>query len=110
MFKLVIVTDPDSAHGFRLSGVDVVEAKDLAEAKKRIIELINDDSSGIIAVNEEFMAVIDERTREKIEKIYRPVVISFPAKRRLAVGEMRREDLARLIRRAVGFDIRLRGE
>jgi len=110
LFKLVIVTDPDSAHGFRLSGVDVVEVEGLGEAKKRIIELINDDSSGIIAVNEEFMAAIDERTREKIEKIYRPVVISFPAKRRLAVGEMRREDLARLIRRAVGFDIRLRQE
>lgn len=110
MFKLIIVTDPDNAPGFRLSGVDVVEIEDAADAKKRIVELINDDSSGIIAVNEEFMAAIDNRTREKIDKIYRPVVISFPAKKRLAEGEPRRDYLARLIRRAVGFDIKLRQE
>ncbi len=107
MFKLVVVTDPDSAHGFRLSGVDVIEVEDITDAKKRIIELINEDSSGIIAVNEEFISAIDERTRQKIEKIYRPVVIAFPAKKRLSEGEPRRDYLARLIRRAIGFDIKL---
>lgn len=108
MYKLVVVTDPESAHGFRLAGVDVVEVVDAQEARGQIISLINDDDSGIVAVNEDFIAAIDDRTREKIEKIYRPVVVPIPSKKKIEVAEERREYLARLIRRAVGFDIKLR--
>ncbi len=40
MYKFVVVTDPDSAPGFRLAGVDVLEASSLDEAKKIIHLLI----------------------------------------------------------------------
>jgi V/A-type H+-transporting ATPase subunit F len=108
LYKLIVVTDSENAHGFRLAGVDVVEANNTQEARDQIIALINDDDSGIIAVNEDFMAAIDDRTRDKIEKIYRPIVVPIPAKKKIEVAEERREYLARLIRRAVGFDIKLR--
>lgn len=108
MYKLVVVTDPENAHGFRLAGVDVVEVRDPQDVRGKIVSLINDDDSGIIAVNEDFMAAIDDRTRDRIEKIYRPIVVPIPARKKIEVAEERREYLARLIRRAVGFDIKLR--
>lgn len=108
MYKLVVLTDSDTADGFRLAGVDVEVADSPEIARKALNSLIDDDASGIIAVNEKMMAVIDERTQRKIDSIYRPIVISLPIKEKLEMGEDHRAYLARLIRRAIGFDITLR--
>jgi V/A-type H+-transporting ATPase subunit F len=108
LYKLLVLTDSDTADGFRLAGVDVEVADSPEAARKRLNALLDDDSSGIIAVNEKMMAVIDERTQKKIDSIYRPIVISLPIKEKLEMGEDHRAYLARLIRRAIGFDITLR--
>jgi V/A-type H+-transporting ATPase subunit F len=108
LYNLIVLTDPDNADGFRLAGVDVeiVESVDLV--RERLNRLLDDEASGIIAVNEQFMAAIDERTQKKIDSIYRPLVISLPIREKLVFGEDHRAYLARLIRRAIGFDITLR--
>ena len=108
MYKLVVLTDPDTADGFRLAGVEVKVVDSEEEARKTLNSLIDDDTSGIIAVNEKLMAGIDERTQNKIDSIYRPIVISLPIKEKLEMGEDHRAYLSRLIRRAIGFDITLR--
>lgn len=110
MYKVVVVTDPSTASGFRLAGVDVYEIEDLEAAKKEINRLLDDDKTGILAVNEEFLAEIDERVKERIEATYRPIVVSLPVKEKIgAVGE-RKALLARLVHRAVGFDVTLKKE
>ncbi|HET6351324.1 MAG TPA: V-type ATP synthase subunit F [Coriobacteriia bacterium] len=108
MYKLIVLTDPDNADGFRLAGVDVQVIDDLDRVRERLNQLLDDEDSGIIAVNEQMMAAIDERTQKKIDSIYRPLVISLPIREKLAFGEDHRAYLARLIRRAIGFDITLR--
>lgn len=108
MYKLVVLTDNDTGDGFRLAGVDVVTVESPEEARKRLNELIDDDSSGIVAVNEAYMAEIDERTQQKIASTYRPIVISLPIREKLHTDEDHRAYLSRLIRRAIGFDITLR--
>ena len=108
MYKVVVLTDSDTADGFRLSGVDVEIADSGEMARKQLNALLDDDSSGIIAINEKMMAAIDERTQKKIDSIYRPIVISLPIKEQLEMGEDHRAYLSRLIRRAIGFDITLR--
>ena len=45
---------------------------------------------------------------EKIDSIYRPIVIPLPIKESIEMAGERRAYLARLIHRAVGFDITLR--
>ncbi|MCL5291574.1 MAG: V-type ATP synthase subunit F [Actinobacteria bacterium] len=107
MYKLVILTKSESAFGFRLAGVDVLEANDAEEAKKQLVALINDDRSGIVAIDEDLMAQMDDRVKEKIDKLYRPIVIPIPAKDRVESSDARPEYIRRLIRRAVGFDIKL---
>jgi V/A-type H+-transporting ATPase subunit F len=104
----VVLTDPDNADGFRLAGVDVQVVDSEDRINEYLNRLIDDDDSGIIAVNEHMMAGVDERTQRKIDSIYRPLVISLPLKEKLEMGEDHRAHLARLIRRAIGFDITLR--
>jgi len=103
-----VLTDSGTADGFRLSGVATVVADSPEMTRVQLNALIDDESSGIIAVNERLMAGIDERTQLRIDAIYRPIVISMPIKEMLEVGDEHRAYLARLIRRAIGFDITLR--
>jgi len=105
LYKFVVVTDPDSAPGFRLAGVDVLEASGLDDAKKIIPALIYKDDTGIIAINEDFMAVLDEKTLEKINKTYRPIIIPIPAKIK---GIDRTSYIERLLQRAIGYKIVVR--
>lgn len=109
MRKLVVLTDPESADGFRLAGVDVVEVKegDRVAIKKKLVSLINDDDIGIIAINEDFTKSVDEGTRVRIDKLYRPIVVSIPSKKKLGSEDLRSAYLAEVIRKAVGFDIKV---
>jgi V/A-type H+-transporting ATPase subunit F len=108
LYKLIVLTDSDNADGFRLAGVRVVIVDSPDQVREKLNNLLDDEDSGIIAVNEQLMAGVDERTQKKIDSIYRPLVISLPIRERLAMGEDHRAYLARLIRRAIGFDITLR--
>ena len=108
MYKVVVLTDSDNAAGFRLAGVDVETADSMAEAHAHMAALLDDDSVGIIVVNEVLTEAIDERMARKIDSIYRPIVVSLPIREKLEVATDHQAYLARLIRRAIGFDITLR--
>jgi len=106
LYKFVVVTDPDTAPGFRLAGVDVVEASSVEEAKKIIPSLLFKDDTGIVAVNEDFMASLDEKLMERIEKTHRPIIIPIPSR----IRQIDRTDyIEKLLRRAIGYNIVVRG-
>ena len=110
MYKLVVIASPDFAYGFRLAGVDVLEASGQDEARKQLLAAINDDRSGIVAVDEDYMSEMDLALQAKIERLYRPIVISIPTPKKLKDMGASRRYLARFIKRAIGFDIKLREE
>ncbi|MDD1673322.1 MAG: V-type ATP synthase subunit F [Methanomicrobiales archaeon] len=105
MYKFVVVTDPDTAPGFRLAGVDVVEVPNPDEAAKILTALLHRDDTGIVAVNEEYMSSLDEKLMSRIDKSYRPIIIPIPA------GSKRMDRtsyIERLLQRAIGYNIVLR--
>ncbi len=108
MYKVVVVTDPETADGFRLAGVTVVEVATQEAAQEQIHVLLDDDTTGILALNESFFNGMDDKTQQKVDSIYRPIVIPLPVKETVeSIGE-RRAYLSRLIHRAIGIDITLR--
>jgi V/A-type H+-transporting ATPase subunit F len=104
----VVITDPETADGFRLAGVEVQACDSSEVAVERLAALLDDESAGIIVINEGLAASIDSRLQKKIDSLYRPIVISLPIREKLELGEDHHAYLARLIRRAIGFDIALR--
>ncbi len=105
MHKFVVVTDRDSAAGFRLAGVDAFEATGPEDAKGIITSLIKKDDMGIVAVNEDFLTLLDEKLREKLEKLHRPIVIPIPPRSK---GADRRSYIERLLRKAIGYNVVMR--
>jgi V/A-type H+/Na+-transporting ATPase subunit F len=110
--RVVILTDSDTADGFRLAGVETMEGKegDTAGNKAKILSLVNDDDVGIVGVSEEYFSELDEATRAKIERLERPIIVTVPVTKHLEASEARHAYLAKMIRRAIGFDIKIGGE
>ena len=105
MYRFVVVTDPETAPGFRLAGVEVLEVATVAEAMSVIPPLLFKDDTGIVAVNEDFMASLDAKLMEKIEKTHRPIILPIPSRTR----QINRVDyIERMLRRAIGYNIVVR--
>lgn len=105
MYKVVVITDPESATGFRLAGSDVLEAEDYHEASQLISTLIHEEETGIIAIREDYLANLDNSLFEQIERCYHPVIIPIPAPRK---GDEVSGYIERLLRRAIGYNVVMR--
>lgn len=105
MFKVVVITDPESATGFRLAGSDVLEVEDSYEASQVLSSLLHEEETGIIAIREDFLANLDKSLYEQVERCYHPVIIPIPAPRK---GDEVSGYVERLLRRAIGYNVVMR--
>ncbi len=105
MYKVVVITDPESATGFRLAGSDVMEAEDALDASRALSSLLHEEEAGIIAIREDFLANLDKTLYEQVERCYHPVIIPIPAPRK---GDEVSGYVERLLRRAIGYNVVMR--
>jgi V/A-type H+-transporting ATPase subunit F len=91
--------------GPRLAGVRVVEAGRGEEAA-RFRELLAGDDLGVLAVDEEVLDLVPADERRRKDRAL-PVVIPFALPRRWSEAGRGRDYVAALIRRAVGYHVKL---
>jgi V/A-type H+-transporting ATPase subunit F len=105
LYRLAIITDPETATGFRLAGVEVREAATPQDALEHLRTLLPLDY-GLIAVNEDLLAGSDAERARLLRGRDLPIVLPFPAPRQqLESGE---EYIARLVKEHIGFYVKLR--
>jgi V/A-type H+-transporting ATPase subunit F len=102
---MAIITDPETATGFRLAGVEVREAEDAQGALEHLRALVPLDY-GLIAVNEDLLQGTDHDVARLLRDRDLPILIPFPAPRaKLESGE---DYIARLVKEHIGFYVKLR--
>jgi V/A-type H+-transporting ATPase subunit F len=106
MYKFVVIADPDTSPGYRLAGVEAYDAAGPGQARELLASLSANDGIGIIAVSEEMLDMLDEKFRDRMERLHRPIVIAVPSRLRTAD---RRLYIERLLRKAIGYNIVMRG-
>jgi vacuolar-type H+-ATPase subunit F/Vma7/RNA polymerase subunit RPABC4/transcription elongation factor Spt4 len=79
--RIVVVTDPATAEGFLLSGVDVESFVDPREARDEVGRLLKDDTTEILLVNDNFLDGADDRVKQHMKSSHPPVLISLPVMR-----------------------------
>lgn len=104
MGRLVVVTTPELAPGFRLAGVATEAVPSAAAAARAVAELVAAPDTAVVAVHEPFFAAFDPQARESLGMSLAPIVVALPAGA-AAGGESRQERLAELLRRAIGYRI-----
>jgi len=100
--KIAVVGDSTFASGFSLAGVENCFVLEGAEAEAKVAKLLEDTGFGIVIVSERDLERFDWRLRKKIEAVAKPVVVAI-ADRQGSVEQS--ESLAKLIKRAIGFDL-----
>ena len=105
MYKVAVITDAETATGFRLAGVEVREADTPAQA----LDLIREYTTagyGLIAVNEDLLQGTEEARTRLMRGRDLPLVVPLPpARANLESGEAY---ISRLVKEHIGFAVKLR--
>ncbi len=87
MAKLVAVSDPDTALGFRLAGIEVAEAAGAKDAAERLLRLHRTKEAGVVIYNEEYRAGLSEQQQAVLDESIEPVFFAVPVARARRTAE-----------------------
>lgn len=107
MARLLVITDPDTALGFQLAGVEVREVSTKEEAAERLLALLQTKDAGLVIYNEEYRAALPETGQVALEESLNPVFFAIPVAQAQHAGEPREQYLGRLLRRAIGHQLKI---
>jgi len=118
MSRILALVRPDLGSGFALTGIDVQSVADPSELRRSLsaaimppaVETGEGPRYGMVVVEEELMAGLEEEERARFADVVVPLLFEVPGE--LAwkeVVEGPTEDyVARLIRRAVGYQLNIK--
>jgi len=105
VYKVAVITDGETATGFRLAGVEVREAATPEDALGLIREYAA-AGYGLLIVNEDLLRGTDDARARILRDRDLPVVVPLPpARAKLESGEAY---IARLVKEHIGFAVKLK--
>ncbi len=108
MSKYLVITDPDSAVGFRLAGVETLAAERVEDAEEMLQTAVNSGGTGLLLINESFMNKFSDSFQRKLEKISLPLIIPIPISGTWWKQEQGEDYIFNLIRRAIGYQMKIK--
>ena len=109
MARLLVLTTPELAPGYRLSGVATVCIATAQEAAQTLRELLRSGTErGIVAVHGPHLQALDGDLRRRLDASEEPLVVSLPAGEVDAGPSERRARLLRMLAQTVGFRMSFR--
>ncbi|MBI4444500.1 MAG: V-type ATP synthase subunit F [Acidobacteria bacterium] len=103
--SVIVVTLPEDAAGFQLAGVETFAVETAMQAESLLRRLAAEEEASIIMVHPEFLEQLDPILRRQLEAHYPPIIVALPHAVAIADERRRRQYIAELIRRAIGFRI-----
>lgn len=101
--SIVVLGNSAMCTGFSLAGVQrLYPVATPADGEQMLAQLLASSDVGIVIVEEALLEQVDWRLRRRIEAAAKPVVVAIPGR---AGPAEQAESLAKLVKRALGFDI-----
>ncbi len=107
--KIAVLTDPESAAGYRLAGLHVAVAQDEAEARTVLAQMIQEDAYALIAVSSELLPDPYLAVKREMQGRSHPILLVVPSPRVAGAGETEdaRAYVRRLILATMGHEVKL---
>ncbi len=106
--SLLVLVHPGDGLGFRLAGVQVEEVTP-GEEEPALRSLRQRPGLGVVAVEEAVLAAAEPHVRRRRRQGDLPVLVPFALPRRWAEPGHGRDLVAAIVRRAVGYHVKLGG-
>lgn len=104
MKKIVVVTPPDARHGFALTGVRQLTLAS-GQLQGALRDLLADTVVGLVIVDERLASAAEQAQLRDLERHWPGMVVILPAP--AAEARLEEDYVLRLIRRAIGYQVRL---
>ncbi len=105
-YKILVIVNSEIGPGFKLSGVDVVSPSTTEEAEKIVEKEIEEARYGIIILDENFLQNFSDKVKNEVLDSVVPLIVPVNLSR--VSKESPEEYLENVVRRAVGFQIKVR--
>lgn len=105
--RVRVLCRPAIAAGFRLAGLRPETASDPTEGARRLRSMLDEEDAGVILTEEDFHAALPDAERRALSRRPLPIVVPFPLPRWAPAAEAPEAFIAELLRRAVGYRVRL---
>ncbi|MBM3229557.1 hypothetical protein FJZ26_03935 [Candidatus Parvarchaeota archaeon] len=100
--RIAVVGDTTFASGFRLAGIEDCYIVEESGVQEKVVQLLDGQDYGIVILSERSLESFEWRVKKRIEAAAKPVVVAIADK----TGPIEQsESLAKLIKRAIGFDL-----
>ncbi|MBI3962026.1 MAG: hypothetical protein HY335_04660 [Deinococcus sp.] len=110
MSRLLVVARPSLVPGFHLAGVEAFAAADAQAAQRLIADWLEAGEVGLLAIDDELLAGFDPAFRRQLEAADHLPYLAIPSGEPRGPEGARQQQIAELIRRAIGFHITFPGE
>jgi V/A-type H+-transporting ATPase subunit F len=110
MSRLLVVTRPSLAPGFRLAGVEAFAAEDAEQATSLIAEWLEAGEAALLAMDDGLLEGLEPGFRRRLESANQLPFLAIPGGEPLSPMRARRGHIAEMLRRAIGFHITFKGE
>lgn len=105
--KIGVLTDAETASGYRIAGLETITASP-EEAAHKLIEMIQSDQYALVAVDESLLADPIKATERVMRGRNTPVLLTLPNLLATFSGAGDAKAYMRqLVRETIGFDIKL---
>lgn len=107
MATLHVIVGAALASGFRLAGVPVDEADDVADASEALARIAALPDAGVILLQQEWFDALPDAQRRLLERRPAPIVVPVPRVEWSADRGTAGSYLLDLLQRAIGYRVRL---
>lgn len=107
--KIAVLTDPESAAGYRLGGLEVVLARDPAEAREVLAHLIQAGDYALVIVNLMLLPDPYQAVKRELRGRNLPILLAAPS-HQAALADSGQKAVAymkQMIKETVGYEIKL---
>lgn len=105
--RILAIVDPETAVGFRLAGVETQVYHSLEEAQRLLEATEREKDLGLVLYSEDLWDRLPEPLRVRLQTASRPLYSPVPALSSWQEAGRVERYLADLLRRSVGFQIRI---
>ena len=107
MLTCCVIADRASADGFRLAGVKVAVADSPAQAEAHLAAILREGQCGLLLIGEGLARGLSEALLRRVERAGLPLMVPLPLESSWRGEERSLEYLLELIRRSIGYQMRI---